>query len=307
MHGGHLHYPYSVGAPLGYSARRHVGFLEMPLEPARRLAKAIEVLRTSLNYEFQNQRLGSSEYSKEGCGKLVEGFAVKDVVSNTDIVNVYVSCLGEYAISHDEIWTLIHDEENIDGAPYGKTFHDRMYNLTLGKTCHCYKHMGRCLRPNGPSGRCSADDGHSLFNFLEGAMRLLTLVDLEHLEYATPDANDLTQSFEVFSKSTLGRVYHGQAVRNAVARLPRGDDPTKPWETLTWDFLLQGIAWLLGGRPSGIITTWGNSIGTARVFINGVAIVGSFCFNMTMLPRDARIHLSFGKTFYAGSQMSRLE
>ncbi|PGH27017.1 hypothetical protein AJ80_01202 [Polytolypa hystricis UAMH7299] len=41
-------------------------------------------------------------------------------------------------------------------------------------------------------------------------------------------------------------------------------------------------------------------------FVNGAALAGSFCFKMT-LAQGLRVHLSFGKTFYAGSQITELE
>lgn len=254
-----------------------------------------------LYHKFDGQRLGSITYNKDGYGKKIHGYAIKDVVSNNDLMNVYASCLGEYAISHDDAWALIHEEGNIEGAPYGKTFYDHMFNSTLGRTCHCYKHIGNKQRPNGHGGHCSADDGHSLFMFIGSAMRLLTLVDLEQPEYAIPSESSLTQSFEVFNKRTFGRVYHGQAVRHAVSSLPGGHDQT---HNLTWANILQGVAWLFSGQPGG---TSANALHTAGVFVNGVAIVGSFCFNMTLSPRDSRVHLSFGKTLYAGSQIARLE
>lgn len=270
------------------------------------LSKLVDWRRRSrfsgnLYTEHLKSRLGNSEYDNNGYGKEIKGFAVRDVVSNLDIVNVYITCMGEYAISHDDIWALIREEENIEGAPYNVSFSELMLNPTLGKTCLCYKHGGKGRQPVGRGGLCSADDGHSLFMFVDGAMRLLTLVDLEQPEYAIPDSGSLTESFAVFNKRTFGRVYHGQAVRNAVSLLPQGSDATK---TLSLGHLLHGVSWLFGGQPGGTIA---NANRTAGVFVNGVAIVGSFCFNMTLSPRDARIHLSLGKTFYAGSQISKLE
>jgi hypothetical protein len=253
-----------------------------------------------LYYEYDGQRLGSSMYNKDGYKKPIDGFAIRDLVSNEDIISVYTNCMGEYAIDQQEIWTLIRQEENIEGTPFKKTFDDHMYDSTLGRTCHCYKHIGNKERPIGHGGHCSADDGHALFSFICSAMRLLTLVDLEQPQHAIMNANGLG-SFGVPGQHTFGRVYHGRAVRKAVGSLPAGHDQT---HKLTWAFILHGVAWLFGGQPGGIAA---NALNTVGVFANGVAMVGSFCFQTTISPLDSRIHVSFGKTLYAGSHITSLE
>ncbi|KAL6401232.1 hypothetical protein AUP68_16961 [Ilyonectria robusta] len=250
-----------------------------------------------------SERLGNITYNSDGYGRKIRGFAIKDIVSDQDIVRVYTSCLGEYAVSHQDIQAMISEESNIVGSPYQKSFYHTMFQSTLGRTCHCYKHIGDKLRPVGHRGYCSADDGHSLFQFLGRTLRILTLLDLEQPEYAilSPHGSDLTQSFEAYNKPILGRVYHGQTVRHAVASLPDGRDQSKQ---LAWAHILHGAAFLFAGQSGGIAA---NADRTAGIFVDGVALVGSFCKKATLSPRDSRIHLSFGRTFFDGSQITRLE
>lgn len=254
-------------------------------------------------HQYGSERLGNISYNKDGYGKRINGFAVRDVVSDHDIARVYTSCLGEYAVNHQDTQEMISEETNMIENPYQKSFYHTMYNSTLGRTCHCYKHIGDKSRPIGHSGHCSADDGNSLFLFLGRTLRILTLLDLEQPEYAVPSphGSDLTQPFEVYNKPILGRVYHGQTVRRGVASLPDGKDQTKQ---LTWAHIIHGAAFLFAGQGGG---TAANADGTARIFVNGAALIGSFCKKVTLSPMDSRIHLSFGRTFFNGSQITRLE
>jgi hypothetical protein len=133
-------------------------------------------------------------------------------------------------------------------------------------------------------------------------MRVLTLVDIEEpvVPAQMQPTTSLTAPFEMHDSRQLGYVYHGSAVRKAVRSLPRGVDKT---HTLTFAQLLHAAAWLFTGPAGGSAAENQQVIG---VCVNDVAIVASFCFQPTLSEKDSRIHVSYGRTFFNGSQIQRL-
>ncbi|KAH0536972.1 hypothetical protein FGG08_006200 [Glutinoglossum americanum] len=257
-------------------------------------------------YHDSNVRLGAKHYDGSGWGKPINGYKISTVADISHLKNVYAQCLGEFAISEENIEVLL-SEEAYSIPPKaalisGTDAHGTLCTM-LGKTCHCYKHLAKgSARPAGLSGHCSADDGHSLFFFIANTLRVLTMVDIEEPVISSQSTeSSLAAPFSESTTRELGFIYHGAAVRKAVGSLPDGKDQVKP---LTFAHLLHAAAWLLSGPVGGNAADNNGVVGTCA---NGVALVGSFCFFPTISKKDCRIHVSLGRTFFQGSQVKRLD
>jgi hypothetical protein len=258
-------------------------------------------------YNDYNIRLGAQSYDQTGRGRPIKGYKVSTVADIDHLKNVYAQCLGEFAINEEEIDVLL-SEEAYNTPPKDTVISgtDEMGTLCtmLGKTCHCYKHIAKgSTRPPGLSGHCSADDGHALYFFIARTLRVLTMIDIEEpvLLSQSADSTSLTAPFSEQTTRRLGFIYHGAAVRKAVKSLPDGKDQVTP---LSFAHLLHAAAWLFSG-PVGAGAA--DNKGVVGICANGVAVLGSFCFFPTISKRDCRIHVSFGGTFFQGSQVKRLD
>jgi hypothetical protein len=249
--------------------------------------------------------LGATYNDNNGFGKAIDGFQIKSVVSRDGIIDLYKMCLREYAIPDDEeIERLVTQEEDlVERWKINKTYEDQHVSIMPMKNCRCPKHLPKGQsKPSGFPLGCLATDGHSLFNFLSATLRVLTLVDIE--EPTIPSANHssstTTSAFDPNTSKQLGYIYHGTAVRKAVGSLPHGRDKTK---ILTFAQVLHAAAWLFAGPAGGSAA---ENQGVVGVCVNDVALIGNFCLRPELFGSDSRIHVSYGRTFFQGSQIQRL-
>jgi hypothetical protein len=249
--------------------------------------------------------LGATYSDNSGFGKAINGFQIKSVVSRNGIIDVYKMCLREYTIPDDEeIERLVTQEEDlVERWKINKTYEDQHVNTMPMKNCRCPKHLPKAqIKPSGLPLGCLATDGHSLFNFLSAALRVLTLVDIEDPTILSANHSPTTAAaaFDPNTCKQLGYIYHGTAVRKSVGNLPPGRDKTK---VLTFAQIFHAATWLFAGPAGGSAA---DNQGVVGVCVNDVALVGNFCLRPKLFGSDSRIHVSYGRTFFQGSHIQRL-
>ncbi|KAH0565255.1 hypothetical protein GP486_001352 [Trichoglossum hirsutum] len=251
-------------------------------------------------------RLGAQGHDGSGWGKPVSGCSVSAVTDINHLKNVYTQCLGEFAINEEDIEVLLSEEAYRTppkDAYYSGTDEGGALTTMLENTCHCNKHLAKgSARPPGLSGHCSVDGGRVLYSFIARALWVLTMIDIEEpILSSSADNTGLTEPVSEQATRQLGFIYHGTVVRQAVGSLPDGKGQVRP---LFFAHLLHAAALLFSGPAGGSAADNKSVVG---ICANGVAVVGSFCLFPTISKKDCRINVSFGRTFFQGSQVKRLD